>query len=583
MAAQKVTQKDLQRELGYVHDRYPKLGEDELFVLWFLRAYVTGDVEAAARALTGGSGDKSVDAVYIDEQAKIVFLAQGKYGRRIGQRAESRSDVVAFAQLAETLWGDARKLRALWQGMSPEVQERLKTVRDRLKKRRYRLKLFYVTTGTCSSDLEREADLLTRQAGGPIEFVMVQGKHILRVLADYLDGVAPPVPLLELELETGQGIQALQRFDRKTGIETWVCSMTGDAVASLYDKAGVRLFARNVRGYLGSTGINRSMRTTLDVEPDYFWYYNNGITMICDEAEKVERHGRAILRVANPQVINGQQTTRVLAGADVGSNRASVLVRVIKVPRDADDESDRFERLVSAIVAATNWQNAIRASDLMSNDRLQVDLERQLRNLGYLYLRKRQSKSEARRVFGNHYHFFITKEELARASAGCNLDPSILRRGMERLFEEPLYGEVFPNSEPDYYLLRYWVMDAVTKAARGYPERAYAKWLVLSFLWSQLRPVLRSNGRRARFRALCERKEAIQKPLMRAAGSAFTAALRFYRANRGKGARAIDVSTFFQRTDLDKQFPASWRAPSNPNRTAFERYVSRIDKRVRQD
>ena len=55
-----------------------------------------------------------------------------------------------------------------------------------------------------------------------------------------------------------------------------------------------------------------------------------------------------------------------------------------------------FETLVSRIVSATNWQNAIKPSDLMSNDRRQIEVERQFRKLDYLYIRKRMTKGEAR-------------------------------------------------------------------------------------------------------------------------------------------------------------------------------------------
>lgn len=108
-----------------------------------------------------------------------------------------------------------------------------------------------------------------------------------------------------------------------------------------------------------------------------------------------------MLRVANPQIINGQQTTRILAAEDRRAEKATVLVRVIRIPRGEAGSRDRFEQLVSQIVEATNWQNVIRASDLMSNDRQQIILERELRKLGYQYLRKRQTKREARRAAGS--------------------------------------------------------------------------------------------------------------------------------------------------------------------------------------
>ena len=191
--------------------------------------------------------------------------------------------------------------------------------------------------------------------------------------------------------------------------------MTDPAVAGLYERARTRLFARNVRGFLGSTEINRGMEATLQTEPEYFWYYNNGVTIVCDEATRESSLGRDILRVTNPQVINGQQTTRTLARSHGKRSGASVLVRVIRVPRLPQRGGNDFETLVSRIVSATNWQNAIRPSDLMSNDRRQIEIERQFRKLHYLYVRKRMTKGEARSAAGTRHLRVVKKEELAQA------------------------------------------------------------------------------------------------------------------------------------------------------------------------
>lgn len=69
MAIARLTENDLRRELSEFGDRYPKLGDDELFVLWFLRAFVTDSEPAATAALCGGPRGKGVDAVFIDEPA----------------------------------------------------------------------------------------------------------------------------------------------------------------------------------------------------------------------------------------------------------------------------------------------------------------------------------------------------------------------------------------------------------------------------------------------------------------------------------------------------------------------------------
>ena len=88
--------------------------------------------------------------------------------------------------------------------------------------------------------------------------------------------------------------------------------------------------ARNVRGFLGDTQIDRNMKKTLDNEPEFFWYYNNGITIVCDAAEQVSRGGIKVLRLVNPQIINGptDDAHTLLKCASKGG-RATVLVRVI--------------------------------------------------------------------------------------------------------------------------------------------------------------------------------------------------------------------------------------------------------------
>jgi hypothetical protein len=247
-----------------------------------------------------------------------------------------------------------------------------------------------------------------------------------------------------------------------------------------------------------------------------------------------------------------------------------VLVRVIRVPRSGQRASHDFETLVSRIVSATNWQNSISASDLMSNDRRQIEIERQLRKLNYLYMRKRMTKGEARRSAGTRHLRPIKKDELAQAVAACDLDPFIVREGKEGLFEERLYPRVFPTADPNYYLSRYWLMREISYAARGYPERAYAKWLALNFAWQKLEPLCRNRSHALVFREACERDaETVVTPLLQVLHRVFAATLRFYRLNRGSGPKATDVSTFFKRRNLDKDFAQFWRGPHNPARKGF--------------
>jgi hypothetical protein len=143
-----------------------------------------------------------------------------------------------------------------------------------------------------------------------------------------------------------------------------------------------------------------------------------------------------------------------------------------------------------------------------------------------------------------------------------------------------MYCKVFPNADPYYYLCRYWLMRVVSASAKGYPERAYAKWVVLNFLWSRMSRALNQRSRKMRFGEIWERKERGFYSLERACDSSFKAALSYYRLRRGKGARATDVSNFFKQVNLHIGFQSFWSGGKNAHRAAFSRAWHRFEREL---
>ena len=66
--------------------------------------------------------------------------------------------------------------------------------------------------------------------------------------------------------------------------ETILITQKGSKLRSLYQNREYRerLFNLNIRQWLGKNTVNKGMIDTIEHAPDKFFYYNNGITAICE-------------------------------------------------------------------------------------------------------------------------------------------------------------------------------------------------------------------------------------------------------------------------------------------------------------
>jgi hypothetical protein len=567
----------LRKEVREVQDRHPELSPDNAFVVWFLRAFIVDDENTALAAIVGGAHDKGVDALHIDHDNGVVSVIQGKYRQNANAGSENRSDVLALANLGRVLARtEKQEFKALISEADAAVQTLLEKAREGVQKRAYRLVLYFVTTGKVSNT-HREEAVQCVDEWDLVSFEVHARNDLIRRMQDYVEGAAPPVPTISLPI---YGEQSFNRFDHETRISSWVFTMLGLDLAKIYEHNGIRLFQRNIRGYLGKNDINRGIEHTIEREPEYFWYFNNGVTIVCDEARQITDRRQKLLRVSNAQIINGQQTTRTLA--ETNARTSTVLVKVIAISRESDDDQRRYSHLVSEIVSATNRQNAIGQVDLKSNDLEQIRLERDLKKLGYRYIRKRQSKREIRRADPRKYKAFIKKEELAKAVAACRLDPFEVRLGTNRLFEDDLYSKIFDGSSAVEFLAFYRLFRIASYAARGDVRMGYAKWLVIHFVWAEMGADLRRQHLRANFLYATERENKysrVLQPLYRILDQFYKVAMAFYRANnRTKDGSLLDPSSFFKYRGRHLQFHQFWMSNKNRKRKASRDAIQKFIK-----
>lgn len=180
------------------------------------------------------------------------------------------------------------------------------------------------------------------------------------------------------------------------------------------------IFDKNIREYLGNTGVNKNIIATLTNPTDRinFFYYNNGITLICNKMSTIStgnnlRNNRnARFTVDKPQIVNGCQTVNSIYEVlkNVNPNRLEeefkdtfVMLKVLQI----DDSSFEEKKLYEDIVRFNNSQNSIDEKSFVSNNNLFIRYQRELEKRGFLLLIKQSDKN----TFKSKYKLSELKEK----------------------------------------------------------------------------------------------------------------------------------------------------------------------------
>lgn len=171
------------------------------------------------------------------------------------------------------------------------------------------------------------------------------------------------------------------------------------------------IFDKNIREYLGSTGVNKKIIDTLTNKEDRvnFFYYNNGITLICKEMSTIKTvksnfNRNAQFSVINPQIVNGCQTVNsiyeVLKNVDPNSLEEDfkdtfVMLKVLQIDSKNDYEKELYEN----IVKFNNSQNSIDEKTFVSNNSMFLRFQREFEKRGFLLLIKQSDKNTYRNKY----------------------------------------------------------------------------------------------------------------------------------------------------------------------------------------
>ncbi len=371
------------------------------FVLLCMAKCLDVSLEDSAELLTEGGNDAGVDGIDIGEVEDGEFLVtvfQGKYKIKNleGTAYFPENGVQKAVNTVQVLFDPYRPL-TLNEKIAPKIEEIRSLIRDAFIPK---VRVVLCNNGARWTEIAQGwISGLQKDFPGKVEFVHFNHDSIVRIL----QRTASVDATLQL---SGQLIVEDMNYMR-----VLLGRISVQHIADLFEQHGDRLLQRNIRRYLGlhSNRVNSAIHQTLvSDKSDKFYFYNNGITVVCDKFDyNAFQKSDYKIQLKNMQIINGGQTCKTIHETltsflpkFVGQS-AYVMIRIYQLSEENKD-------FVQDITYATNSQNPVDLRDLRSNDEIQKQLEIGMSDLDFTYKRQRDEGSSGASV--------ITSAVVAEAS-----------------------------------------------------------------------------------------------------------------------------------------------------------------------
>ena len=341
---------------------------------WYLVQDAGATPEEAVAACIDGNNDHGIDSVYIDA-ADTLWLIQSKY---------------IHSGVGEPILGDVSKykdgvcdlLRGRFERFNADLSDKRHMIDRVIASGQAKCKVILLSTGSSFSD-DRRAMMgdLESTLNEPANPSLVRFSNVGLATLHQMDlarSQALPITL-EIELENYGFVQEPRL--------SYYGSLGGQQIADMSKQHGQRLFSANIRQFKGSTAVNTGIEETLKTKPEELFYFNNGVTFLCDDIQPVgysaESRNTGKFRLLGASVINGAQTvsciSKVASSVQVEpSEQAKVMVTVIS-------KKNAPEGFSGEVTQYRNSQNMVSDVDFAALDENQQQWAMTLANSGVNY------------------------------------------------------------------------------------------------------------------------------------------------------------------------------------------------------
>jgi AIPR protein len=423
----------------------PAAQRDDFLLTRSLAAYAVhflsgASTETSASSVTDGGNDNGLDAIYFDEANRRLYLVQSKWIKS-GIGEPENGDVKKFVAGIHDLFNmQFERFNAKVRAMQLPLEQALADPNTR-----YEIVLAHTGTANLAEPSRRDLADLEKEMNDTSEVVFTtvlnQGQlHSSLVASASGDPINLPISIKEWGHKPGPH-------------EAFYGQVTADQIADWWAKYRTRLFSRNLRNMLGETEVNAEIRLTLEQNPSAFWYFNNGVTLICRRAQRAMAGGSlrdvATFHCDEISIVNGAQTVGTIGkfGETHPEKCADVLVPLRIIVRGEDvgfgDE----------VTKTNNRQNRIENRDFVALDPEQTRLRSELAIDGVDY---QVVRSESVTRTPSSFDLVDATTALVTASGSVRLVVQ-LKREIGKLWDDSSkapYKELFNSSVPGLYVWR---------------------------------------------------------------------------------------------------------------------------------
>lgn len=380
------------------------------------------DSNTSGQCITDGYHDMGIDAIYLDETQKQLYLVQSKW-RENGKGSISQEEMHTFAE------GINRILNLEIKGANEKITRKQSEIEVGLTQIDYQVHALYIHTG--DKRLEEYAahpiNALLDKTNDEVSTILLFDELIYSDIYSYLaQGIESDNIVLDDVVLKHWGKQDAPHA-------AYYGTISAGTIGGWFKTYGNTLFAKNIRYYKGNTDVNEGMLKVLLNEPEQFFYYNNGIKLLCKSIRRKPQYSTdtnaGLFVLEGVSLINGAQTAGCIGNAfnqdPEQVSKANVLIQIINLGDEQEETGIQITKL-------SNTQNRIDNRDFAALDPVQERIRQDMSFSHYAYLYKSGDTI-------NDPTTQITFDEAIVALACCNDDISystLAKRNIGALSED---------------------------------------------------------------------------------------------------------------------------------------------------